>query len=159
MEQTINRKDRMLQASDKRRLASMRGVIKKKGSRWQMHHASKGRVIQDTLSVGTHMLCPRPIEDQRGTGLMRRKKRNPLSASRPSPWDHDKRASPGDESIWRGNVHAANTHVAKLHITLEQMPQEEPWWGDIDFSITSQKGTPRSNGITYSLNCSSTRFG
>lgn len=83
----------------------------------QLQDAFLDGVIQVTPSTGTHMLHPRPIEDQRGTDY-HEKKRDPISASRPGmawhgPCDDEKGSSPGGEYIPGRNMNKAYEHDGK----------------------------------------------
>lgn len=78
--------------------------------------------IQDTPSAGTHMLYPRPIEEQRGTGHDQ-EEQDPVSAFGPGPCDHQRELSPGGQSIWRGIVHTPKIHVAMIHAAALALPK------------------------------------
>ena len=85
------------------------------------------RRIRDTPSTGTHTLQPRPVEEQQGI-CHHEEERDPVPASRPGTCDDEKGSILGGESIRGGVVHAANTHVVKLHSAPIELFHWKVWW-------------------------------
>lgn len=81
---------------------------------WQRCDASTDEETQDNPSTGTHSVHPRSIEEQQGTGH-NEEDRDLASASRLGPYGHEKRLSPGGESIGGRIVHAVNKNTRNTY--------------------------------------------